>query len=179
MNVYVRRKYWKSTADNPLEMIVYWHLCRALISYQTIIKMTLHSTWKPWSHLYFVRLASILTINHVLNYPMTQFDLKHVFLRNKTGYWRRNFLTKTWSPPRTKFDKCGPMHILHHDSVYYCNFRDPTVRERDQFIIHCSESQQRLYLIEFVLYFPAGCLHAMEVLEILSTAIPALRGGGG
>lgn len=97
--------------------------------------MTLRSTWKPWSHLYFARLASILTVNSVPNYPMTQFDLKHMFLRNKTGYLSRNFLKKTWADsrppptPPTKFDKCGPMHILHNDSVYYCNFRDPTARE--------------------------------------------------
>lgn len=95
--------------------------------------MTLRSTWKPWSRLYFACLASILTVNSVPNYPMTRFDLKHMFLRNKTGYLSKNFLTKTWvtatPPPPTKFDKCRPMHILHNDSVYYCNFRDPTARE--------------------------------------------------
>lgn len=88
---------------------------------------------KAWSHLYFAHLASILTVISVPNYPMTRFDLKHVFLRNKTSYFSRNFLTKTWAdsgPPRTKFDKCGPTHILRNDSFYYCNFRDPTVRER-------------------------------------------------
>lgn len=30
-----------------------------------------------------------------------------------------------------------------------------------QFIIHCAKSQRRLHLIEFVLYFLAGCLLAM------------------
>lgn len=55
----------------------------------------------------------------------------------------------------------------------------PQCENDDQFIIQCSKSQQRLHLIEFVLYFVAGCLLATEVVEILSTAIPVLAGGGG
>lgn len=51
----------------------------------------------------------------------------------------------------------------------------------DQFIIHCGKSQRRLHLIEFVLYFLAGCLLAIGW-GILSQAIPVqqgLRGVGG
>lgn len=51
----------------------------------------------------------------------------------------------------------------------------------DQFIIHCGKSQRRLHLIEFVLYFVAGCLLAIGW-GILSQAIPVRRGlrrGGG
>lgn len=48
----------------------------------------------------------------------------------------------------------------------------------DQFIIHCGKSQRRLHLIEFLLYFVAGCLLAVGwgVRGILSQAILLQRG---
>lgn len=109
-----------------------------------------------------------------------------MFLRNKTGDWSRNFLTKTWADSRAP----GLNLINVARCIFYITILSiiaileiPQWENGDQFIIHCSESQQRLYLIEFVLYFVAGCLLAVEVLEILSTAIPVLaggpRGGGG
>lgn len=114
-------------------------------------------------------------------YTTPGFDLKHVFLRNKTGYLNRNFLTKTCAHPHP-----GPNLINVGPCIFYITILSiiaileiPQCENDDQFIIHCSKSQQRLHLIEFVLYFVAGCLLAMEVLEILSTAIPALAGGGG
>lgn len=142
--------------------------------------MTLRSTWKPWSRLYFARLVSILTVNSVPNYPMTRFDLKHMFLRNKTGYLSRNVLTKTWADSRAT----GPNLINVGPCIFYVTILSimaileiPPWENGDQFIIHCSESRRRLYLIEFVLYFVAGCLLAVEVVEILSKAIPVLAGG--
>lgn len=144
--------------------------------------MTLRSTWKPLSHLYFACLASILTVNSVPNYPMTRFDLKHMFLRNKTGYLNRKFLTKTWAdscPPGLNLINVGPCIFYITILSIIAILEIPQWENGDQFIIHCSESQQRLYLIEFVLYFVAGCLLAMEVVEILCTTIPVLAGGLG
>lgn len=112
-------------------------------------------------------------------YTTTGFDLKHVFLRNKTGYLNWNFLTKTSAHPQP-----GPNLINVGPCIFYITILSiiaileiPQCENDDQFIIHCSKSQQRLHLIEFVLYFVAGCLLAVEVVEILSTAIPALAGG--
>lgn len=117
--------------------------------------------------------------NSVPIYTTTGFDLKHVFLRNKTGYLNWNFLTKTSAHPQP-----GPNLINVGPCIFYITILSiiaileiPQCENDDQFIIHCSKSQQRLHLIEFVLYFVAGCLLAMEVVEILSTAIPALAGG--
>lgn len=124
---------------------------------------------------------SILTVT-VCQFIVRQgLTLNMCFLRNKTGYLNRNFLTKTCTHPHP-----GPNLINVGPCIFYITIPSiiaileiPQCENDDQFIIHCSKSQQRLHLIEFVLYFVAGCLLATEVVEILSTAIPALAGGGG
>lgn len=77
----------------------------------------------------------------------------------------RNFLTKgngqTVAPPGLNLVNVGLcifyitiLPIIAISEILQCE-------NDDQFIIHCGKSQRRLHLIEFVLYFVAGCLLAI------------------
>lgn len=62
-------------------------------------------------------------------------------------------------PPGLNLVNLVPAHILHNHPTYYrSSSRSYSVRTTRQFIIHCGKSWRRLRLIEFALYFVAGCL---------------------
>lgn len=62
-------------------------------------------------------------------------------------------------PPGLNLVNLVPAHILHNRS----SSRSYSVRTTRQFIIHCGKSRRRLRLIEFALYFVAGCLSRYRV----------------
>lgn len=82
-------------------------------------------------------------------------------------------------PPGLNLVNLVPAHILHNHPAYYrSSSRSYSVRTTRQFIIHCGKSWRRLHLIEFALYFVAGCLSRYRVCVcverggILSQAVP-------
>lgn len=67
-------------------------------------------------------------------------------------------------PPGLNLVNLVPAHILHNHPAYYrSSSRSYSVRTTRQFIIHCGKSWRRLHLIEFALYFVAGCLSRYRV----------------